>query len=145
MAKDRFVCTGVNTGGSFKMRGRPQLESFFKAQRDGEYAITFERLKATRSPQANAYYFGVVLHLLSEYTGYTVEELHEWAKQRFLPQELAICDGNGEVVDGLVLGGTTTTLSKNEFWEYVERIRSFAWERLQVEIPAPDPAWTKAA
>lgn len=145
MARDRYVSTGSCEGGKFKMRGRPQLEAFFSAQKDGEWTIAFARAKATRSPQANAYYFGVVLHTISEHTGYTVEELHEWAKVKFLPHELAFCDGNGEVVDGMVIGGTTTTLSKNEFWEYVERIRSFAWERLQLEIPAPDPAWQRAA
>jgi hypothetical protein len=143
--KYEFVTTGQVKNGVVKMRNRAQLDAYMKRWPDCEITIRFEKAHATRSLAANAYYFGVCLELLSEHTGYTVEELHEWAKAKFLPKELAICNGNGEVVDDLVIGGTTTSLNKNEFYEYVERVRTFAFDRLDLDIPPPDPQWRDKA
>lgn len=107
--------------------------------------VTIERQHATRSLEANSYYFGCVLKLLSEHTGYTVDELHEWAKARFIPKHVALCDQNGEVRDDIVVGGTTTKLDKVQFYEYIEQIRQFASETLDVNIPDPDPNWKQVA
>ena len=108
--------------------------------RDGwEMELTLSRRRATRSPQANAYYWGVVLHALSEYTGYTVDELHDICKAKFLPKKLAISKSNGEIVDEYVLGGSTRSLNTNDFYEYVERVRQWAAE-LDCYIPDPNEA-----
>ena len=82
--------------------------------------------------------WGVVLAMLSEHTGYTVDELHAWAKAKFLPKQMAIAGANGEIVDEYVVGGSTTKLNKLQFSEYVEQIRRFAAEHLDVVIPDPD-------
>jgi hypothetical protein len=87
----------------------------------------------------------VALKLLSEHTGYTVDELHEWAKAKFIPKHLALLDKNGEVRDDLVIGGTTTRLNRVEFNEYIEALRKFAAEELGVVIPDPDPNWRENA
>lgn len=140
-----FVATGVVERGKLKIRNRAVLDSYFSTVRDCEVTVTIEKKHAIRSAQANAYYWGVALHLLSESTGYTVDELHEWAKARFLPKAIAICDAKGDIVDDVTIGGTTTTLTRLEFYEYVERLRAFALEKLEIDIPAPDPAWREAA
>lgn len=59
----------------------------------------------------------------------------------FLPKKLAICDGNGEVKGEVVIGGTTTSLNRIEFGEFVDRFRQWAAEELSVVIPDPDPDW----
>jgi hypothetical protein len=110
-----------------------------------DVVVTIEKRHATRSLQANRYYFGVALKLLSEHTGYTVDELHEWAKAKFIPKHLALLDKNGEVRDDLVIGGTTTRLNRVEFYEYIEALRKFAAEELGVVIPDPDPNWRENA
>lgn len=38
-----------------------------------------------RTSQANRYYWGVILAILSEDTGYEPDELHEYFKKRFNP------------------------------------------------------------
>ena len=109
--------------------------------RTGDVVITVARKHAIRSVEANRYY-RFALTLISEHTGHSVDELHEWAKAKFLPaQHLAICDGNGEIKDELTVGGTTTTLNSVEFYEFVEAIRQFAAQELDVDIPDPDPEW----
>lgn len=97
--------------------------------------ITVRRLTATRSQQANKYWWGVCVALVSESTGYSPEEIHEIAKQMFLPKKLAFADGNGEVVGEFVMGGSTRSLNTKEFAEFVERFRRWAAEELEVYIP----------
>lgn len=107
--------------------------------------VTIERQHATRSLAANAYYWSVVIGLIADHTGYTPEETHDALKTMFLPKRLAMLGQNGDLHGELVIGGSTTTLNKVEFYEYVERVREFAREKLGIDIPAPDPKWREAA
>lgn len=136
-----FVTTGRIERGQLKVRNRRSFEAAMKKFRDGDVLITVEKKHATRSVEANRYYFGVCLKLIAEHTGYTVDEVHEWAKAKFIPKHVAICDRNGEIKDDLVIGGSTTRLNKVQFYEYVESIRQFAAEELDVNIPDPNPNW----
>lgn len=99
--------------------------------------VCVKRLRASRSIQQNRYYFGVVLVLISEHTGYSADELHDVLKAKFLPKHLAFSDGNGEVKDEFVIGGSTRKLNTVEFGEYMESIRRWAAEDLDVVIPDP--------
>jgi hypothetical protein len=42
------------------------------------------------------------------------------------------------VCDEFVLGGSTRAMNKNEFYEYVEAIRRWSAETLDVVIPDPE-------
>jgi hypothetical protein len=108
--------------------------------RDGEVEIRIERKRATRNQQQNRLYWGVVLWALSEHTGYTPDELHEICKAKFLPKQLAVADGNGEVVGEFVIGGSTTKLSMGEFSDYLRQIKLWAAE-LGVVIPESSEGW----
>jgi hypothetical protein len=100
--------------------------------------VRVERLKATRSQQANRYYWGVVVHYLSEHTGYGPDEMHDVLKALFIPKAMAILDGNGEVKGEVVLGGSTRQLKTDEFMDYCARIQRWAAETLNVYIPDPN-------
>ena len=132
------MATGCVESGQLKIRARRELEAEFKKWPDCEVTVLIERKHATRSLAQNRYYFGGVLRLLSEHTGYTVDELHEYFKRRFLSKPVLICDAEGVVMDEDRVGLTTTRLNKIEFGEYVESIRKVAAE-MGVEIPDPDP------
>lgn len=136
-----YVTTARMQAGKLKVRNRQALKRTLATWKDGEYIVRIERAHATRSLQANAFYWGVVVELLAEHTGYTPDEIHEVLKAKFLPKRLAVCDGNGEIRDELVIGGTTTTLDNVEFSDYISRIRQWAVEDLGVVIPDPDPNW----
>lgn len=130
--------SGYIYAGHLTIRNRPALLRQLRRWKDGEVVITIERKHARRSLQQNAYLWGVVYQLLSEHTGYTVEEIHEWAKMKFIPKRIALADGNGEVRDDLVIGGSTRKLNKVQFGEYVEAIREFAALELDCVIPDPE-------
>lgn len=103
--------------------------------------LTLKAKSSRRSDRQNAWYWGQILELLSQKTGYTPDELHEYCKSRFIPKRLAICDGNGVVIDDRVIGGSTTKLSRSEMTDYCEAIRQFAAEDMGLVIPDPAPSW----
>lgn len=98
--------------------------------------IRIERAGSRRSnPQLN-YYFGVVvetirLALLELGHQMTKEETHDFLKGKF--NSVSIANTHGEE---LQVPGTTTTMTKTEFSEYIERIAQWASEYLSVVIPA---------
>jgi hypothetical protein len=108
---------------------------------DGPATLSVAREQATRSVQANAYYWAVVVQALADYTGHTPDEVHDILKIKFLPKDVAIATGTGEVVAEFVLGGSTTQLTVGQFYDYIERIRQWAFDELEVDIPPGDPAW----
>lgn len=103
-----------------------------------DYEVVVRRLHANRSQQANRFYWGVVVDILSEHTGFTPDEMHEWLKMRFIPKKLAVCDDNGEIKGEFVLGGSTRKMSVKQFGEYVDDVRRWAADELGVVIPDPD-------
>ena len=133
-----FVTSGVIEKGQLKIRNRQALEQWAKLKRDCEVSVVIERKHATRSVAQNAYYWGVVVHLISEHTGYTPDEVHEFLKMKFLPKKLAVQNKNGEIRDEYVIGGTTTTLNKIQFGEYLLNIQMWAASELDIQIPDPN-------
>ncbi len=132
---DLVVASASVKAGKLFIANRRDFDRQIAQFKDGwQLEVTIQRRRATRSIQANAYYWGVVLRALSEHTGYTPDEIHDICKAKFLPKRLAIQDGNGEVVGEFVLGGSTRALNTNEFHDYVERIRQWASE-LDCYIP----------
>jgi hypothetical protein len=113
-------------------------EAIAKLDDRWDYEIVVQRLYATRSLALNRYYWGVIVHELSEYTGFEPDEMHAWLKAKFIPKKLAVCDGNGEIVDELVLGGSTRKMTNAEFQDYCETIRRWAAEKHDVVIPDPE-------
>jgi hypothetical protein len=124
---------------------RSQLQEAVLLWPDGPAQLTLEREQATRSREANAYYWAVVVKALSNHTGSTPDEMHELLKVMFLPKDVAIKTGNGAVVAEFVIGGSTRELTIGEFYEYVEQIRQWAFEKLDVDMPPGDPGWRSRA
>lgn len=105
--------------------------------------VIIRKRRSKRSDKQSRWYWGGILEALSEKTGYTPDELHEYCKARFIPKRLAICDGNGVVIDDRVVGGSTTKLSREEMADYCEDIRRWAAQDLDLVIPDPDPMWSR--
>lgn len=125
-------------GGRLKLN-RVRLAKLLKDRRDAELVLVLEKKHATRSLAQNAFYFGVVVACISDYTGYTPDEVHEFLKAKFLPSKIALADKNGELVEEITIGQTTTKLNKIQFGEYIEAIRQWAAETLDLNIPNPLP------
>jgi hypothetical protein len=124
---------------------RAALQAALAQWVDGPVTITVEQPQATRSQQANRYYWGVVVKALSDHTGYAPTEMHDVMKAKFIPRIVALRRANGSVIGEYVIGGSTAVLFTWEFFEYVEHIRQWAFEDLDCGIPPPDPEWREHA
>jgi hypothetical protein len=85
----------------------------------------------SRSKKQNAYYWGVILEILSEHTGFEPEELHQILKERFLTYTKKY---KGYVYK---LTRSTATLNITEFSDYNEKIKKLAAEKFKLYIPDP--------
>lgn len=90
--------------------------------------IVRPRTKPKRSDKQNRYLWGVVYKLISDHTGFEVEEVHELMKFRFLRTQI------GRFETTL----STAKLSTIEFNEYLDKINRFAIEECGFSIPLPN-------
>ena len=106
----------------------------------GDYSITIAPNRKTRSTQQNAYLWGVVYPAVLfglQDAGWEIideEQVHEYCKQAFATREVINKD-TGEV---LSLPSSTARMQTAEFNVYVDKIKAFALEYLNVTIPEPN-------
>jgi hypothetical protein len=91
--------------------------------------VELEKWRASRSGNQNRYYWGVVVALVSEWTGYTPNEAHDMLRGLFLRKP-----GTPGIPDTI---RSTTDLSTAEFEEYMTAVRIWAGEH-GVFIPQPN-------
>lgn len=132
------------SGGKLTLN-RERLQALLAGRRDGDLTLTFERRHATRSAAQNAWYWACILPALADYTGYTIDEMHEFCKRRFNAKQVIVTNAHGEIVDEERIGQTTTLLNKLTFGEYCESIRQWAAAELDINIPDPDVDWRHRA
>jgi ribosomal protein L39E len=97
------------------------------------YRVELKEDRDNRSNNQNKYYWGVVIKTLSDETGFTPDEMHEVLKRKFLKYCKAL--PNGEQVE---VTESTTDLDTKEFEEYMEQIRRFAIQELDILILLPN-------
>lgn len=88
--------------------------------------LEIHKIKNVRSNSQNSYYWGVVIDILADYTGYTAEEMHNALKWKFLRK---VNEKQIETVK------STTGLTTEEFGFYLEAIKNWASKELSVYIP----------
>ena len=106
---------------------RPNEAYGYLQDLEGKYVeVVVRKERSERSNNQNKYYWGVVLQLLSDHTGYTTEEMHCICKQQFL-----LIHGQFDYVK------STTKLNTVEFEEYLDKIKNWS-AVLGVNIPNPN-------
>lgn len=90
--------------------------------------VIVEKIKKPRTRKENRYYWGVVIKLLCETTGYIDNEMHDALRMLFLRD-------TDKKIPTL---RSTTALTTIEFEEYLEKIRQWAMEKLNCYIPLPN-------
>jgi hypothetical protein len=98
---------------------------------DKTVEVTVKEYKPKRSNQLNQYYWGVVVKIISDYTGYTKEETHELLKQTFLKKKILINDEWYDTTE------STTKMNNKEMLEFIEDVKQWAAQTLYVYIPDP--------
>jgi hypothetical protein len=93
--------------------------------------IIVRLVRKDRSNQENRYYRGVVVPMISEHTGYTPEEVHEFLKLKFL-SKIIVLAGKDERIPR-----SSTELSTIEWEKWMTEIREWAAQELSLVIPEP--------
>ena len=115
-----------------------------------EYRVYFSDKKKNRSNKQNAYYWGVVLHVISKHTGSDSEELHELFKCKFglktrfnlkseFTDNLTVRHKNEletELIEEFPI--STSVLNTAEFTDYLDKIVRWSGEKLGLYIPKPN-------
>ena len=109
---------------------------------DGEVVeLIVRRPRTRRSDRQNAYYWGVVLALISEHTGQPVKAVYDGSGRvaagvhDFLKDKFLSC--YDEFRD-LEIVRSTSSLTSAEFEAYLEKIREWANDELGLTIPLPN-------
>jgi hypothetical protein len=132
----------ITPQGALRIYNRPLFDEEVRAMsREKDLAVTIEvkMKKRFRSDVQNAYYWGVVVAMVSERLrelGHEVDRdlTHEFLKGRFLYSELTD-PTTGEVMR---IPRKTSELATEEFIEYLEHVKQFAAETLDIYIPDPN-------
>jgi len=90
--------------------------------------LTIGKPAKKRSGQENRYYWGVVIKILSEYTGYSDDEMHDALRMMFL------IDRSGK----LPILRSTASLTVAEFEDYMSKVRAWASMELSCYVPEPN-------
>ena len=120
---------GIVKGGKLKFNDPAKLSLRLAGLEGKDVQVTVEQKRKQRSLEQNAYYFGVVVKILSEYTGYSKEETHDALRIKFLR-----IGGS----DDLPTIKSTTKLSTKEMTDYIEGIKIWAITECDVFIPDAD-------
>lgn len=115
------------------------------------WRVTAEPVRYTRSILQNNYLWGVANKMISEKTGYELEEIHEyllgayfgWRKKR-VPKKPSNPKGWESVprrTTTIDEHGKRKVLTTVQFSEYVEFVQRFAAQKLGLIIPDPDPEY----
>jgi hypothetical protein len=104
---------------------------------DGKYLIRIKRA-GKRSLNQNRYYFKVIVGLITDKINsygndFSKEEIHEWLKSKFNYQEMIIPD----TAEFDKIPKSTTGLNTLQFSDYMDKIKIYAAESLDLFIPDP--------
>jgi len=117
-----------------KDRDKLKLFETLKMLKKQVYVVTIEKKKEKRSLNANAYYW-VLMSILEKETGQDQDSLHDYFKTKFLPKRKVVFKQTGEENE---VQGSTAELDSFNFFEYVDKVRAFAIQELDIYLPNPN-------
>jgi hypothetical protein len=110
---------------------------------DGIYTIDIRHVRKPRSLDQNGWLFGCIYPMLLnalleagwEFT--SVEQCHEFFKNK-MTADRVVNKHTGEIIE---FPSSTSTMDTLTFSTYCEKLREYALEYLNLEIPDPDKNW----
>lgn len=117
--------------------------AFFRATSNGCYMLNITKQRRGRTLNQNDWLWGAVYPILLdglldagwEFT--SVEQVHEFFKKLMAHEQVVNFD-TGEIVE---IPKSTATMDTQQFATYIEKLREYAQEFLNVTIPEPDKNW----
>lgn len=131
MKKNEVVLFGkIDAGGKLAFNDSAAFAMARARFRGRDVQIAISPKRELRSDRQNRYYWGVVLPLLSNWCGFTPDEMHDSLRVKFLRS-------TNEKFD-LEEISSTTSLTTAEFENYMTKIREWASSYAGVFIPEPN-------
>ena len=123
----RSVFSGVVRGGKFVPDDPPRFQAQLARLEGRRVHATFKREPSRRTLDQNAYYWGLVVPTIAEWSGHDDEEIHEAMKELFLrPRSV---DFPGTETAAVSVSASTAALTIEEFSAYVDRIVRWAGDQ----------------
>lgn len=114
------------------------LHSFRLANVGARLKLTIEPYKKDRSLNQNSYMWGVVYNTISNYTGMTPQEVHEFCKMEFNYGFKEVLNKNTGELKEIKYPKSTKDLNTGEMENYLEAIRRYFLVEVDVMIPLPN-------
>lgn len=127
-------------GGLFNLA---PLYSWFSQVCDGIYRIEVNKVRKPRSNDQNGWLWGCIYPMLLEalldagWEFVSVEQVHEFFKAQMTADKV-VNKHTGEIIE---FPGSTAMMDTVTFSTYCEKLREYAREFLNIEIPDPDRFW----
>ncbi|OWK42436.1 recombination protein NinB [Fimbriiglobus ruber] len=136
-----FVCPVVD--GRLPERDARRIGDVIRKFDGRRIVISVEEVKKARSSQQNRYYWGCVVKLITDAfrdAGNMVnsDDVHDFLKAEVGRLSQVLVTVEGEVFRG---PGSTAKLTTTEFSNYIEAVKAWAADRLDLKIPSPDEAF----
>lgn len=128
---------GHQRSGILSIQRQDEFRQYLREFGDVELEIVVKPYRKMRSINQNRYYHGVVLAILSDYTGMTPDELHEFLKDKFLSEKHLMRVKGGLLVE-VDVPGSTAGLKTDAMEEYLKKVRLFASQECGCYIPEPN-------
>jgi hypothetical protein len=123
--------TAISQGGKLEYSDPERLRQFLILN-TGPMVVHVGKERRMRSNGQNRYFYGQVLQMLSDHTGYTVEELKQWLKKEFGWTKVIVL--GGKQVEVL---RSSADMSTAEFEKFMTQIRMLA-DTLGCHIAEPN-------
>ena len=127
-------------GGLFNLA---PLYSWFSQVCDGIYRIEVKKVRKPRSNDQNGWLWGCIYPMLLEalldagWEFVSVEQVHEFFRAQMTADKV-VNKHTGEIIE---FPGSTAMMDTVTFSTYCEKLREYAREFLNIEIPDPDRFW----
>ena|SRR3990167_8308811 len=131
MKLDTIVFNGEIKEGKLTLENKKSFLKYLLTL-TGKIQLSVERRKRKRTFNQNSWYWGVVLPIICETTGYTLNEQDRIFEQLFAPKKIIKFKGRD-----LVIYKHCREMTTGEFVEFIERIRACVAD-MGVIIPDPD-------
>lgn len=120
------IFRGIVKNGRLKLHDREKFDNYLTGI-DGEVELTVEKFRKKRSDKQNRYYYGVIVKMFSEHTGYDPKAAHGILANRFLRVQ----------VGDYYYVRSTKDLKTHEMEEYHANCRM--WLSTEFSLYVPDP------
>jgi len=128
----------IDGNGKLNVFNRDQLLHWICSNANKDITITIKTRGNKRSNKQNAYYWGVVISMVTDRlvelgNDFDEERTHEFLKTRFNSEQIELKDGH--YID---VARSTTEMNTNDFIAYIEKIQQFGVSMLDIYIPDPN-------